>query len=234
MADGCAELLFVYRGSFLEAGVDPKTATIPSGFYAQSDRFRDFVSYAPFGIFGVYVYPSLFPVLSSLPSYEANRRILTFEEILGRTGVLWEERVCSAEDDLERIRIVTEFIRRAVSEKETLKTLRMGAAARTVSDRSGNLPIDDLVSGFSRSSRQFERDFKEIVGFSPKFYSRLARFQSVLELGNRRTLTELAQNSGYYDQSHFIREFREFSGYLPKDFFSGKTEQPVADPTPME
>ena len=56
-------------------------------------------------------------------------------------------------------------------------------------------------------------------------YSRIIRFQAALkEYGSKKTLTDIAQDCGYYDQSHFINDFREFTGYNPKVYFAGKAE----------
>ena len=78
---------------------------------------------------------------------------------------------------------------------------------------------------WSMSDRSFERRFKELAGFSPKLYSRIARFQAALtHYGSGLPLTDIAHNCGYYDQSHFINDFKEFSGYSPKVYFGGLAE----------
>ncbi|HEX2898290.1 MAG TPA: helix-turn-helix domain-containing protein [Bacteroidia bacterium] len=76
------------------------------------------------------------------------------------------------------------------------------------------------------SMRQLERTFKDHAGFSPKTYARILRFQSTTkEYGNtHKTLTDIALDCGYYDQAHFIHDFRQFSGYAPGDYFFGKPE----------
>ncbi len=75
-------------------------------------------------------------------------------------------------------------------------------------------------------TRQFERRFKEYSGFSPKLFSRITRFQSSLDsFGNKdKSLTDIAYDCDYYDQSHFINDFKEFSGYHPSQYFSGQAE----------
>jgi len=70
------------------------------------------------------------------------------------------------------------------------------------------------------SSRELERKFKKNVGLSPKQIARIYHFQSVLHLKNKSgSLTELAHTAGYYDQSHFIKEFRDIAGINPHSFF---------------
>jgi AraC-like DNA-binding protein len=59
------------------------------------------------------------------------------------------------------------------------------------------------------------------MGKSPKQFIRIVRFQEVLRrlsLGDNSYLTEYAYNNGYFDQSHFIKDFKSLSGYTPKEF----------------
>jgi len=88
------------------------------------------------------------------------------------------------------------------------------------------MPVDELAKRSFLSTRQFERNFKNFSGFSPKLYSRIIRFQSATQQYGTcyNTLTDIAYDCGYYDQSHFIHDFKQFSGYHPKQYFSGKAE----------
>ena len=90
----------------------------------------------------------------------------------------------------------------------------------------GSVNISAMAREHALSTRQFERKFKEVAGLSPKLYSRIIRFQAATKhkLNGRCDLTEVAYACGYYDQSHFINDFREFSGYTPKEFFWNAAE----------
>lgn len=71
------------------------------------------------------------------------------------------------------------------------------------------------------SARQFETVFKTYIGFSAKKYARIQRFNKALNLLMHRQpfdLTEVSNRFSYYDQSHFINEFKEFSGLSPGQF----------------
>lgn len=79
--------------------------------------------------------------------------------------------------------------------------------------------VEELAALACLGRRQFERLFARSVGMNPKEYARVVRFQKSLWLLQRRqeggSLAAVAYASGYADQSHFIREFKAFSGRTP-------------------
>ena len=78
--------------------------------------------------------------------------------------------------------------------------------------------VTDLASITCLGKKQFERLFNELVGINPKEYARIVRFQKSLKLLQHYSdvnQAQLAYQCGYADQSHFIREFKQFSGYTP-------------------
>mgnify|MGYP003833702521 FL=1 len=83
---------------------------------------------------------------------------------------------------------------------------------------NGNVSIDKVASMACLSLRQFERVSKERIGFSPKLYARLIRFSKAYRLRENfpaLSWTSIAHECGYFDQMHFIRDFKQFAGMLP-------------------
>ncbi len=83
---------------------------------------------------------------------------------------------------------------------------------------NGNVAIEKIASLACLSLRQFERQSKERIGLSPKVYARLARFSKAYRLRENFPLlnwTSIAHQCGYFDQMHFIRDFKEFAGITP-------------------
>ncbi len=96
----------------------------------------------------------------------------------------------------------------------------MSAAAARLSAGLGVLDLDSLARQFELSGRQFRRRFESAVGIGPKRFSRLVRFQRVFDQRRERDATawsEVALDCGYYDQAHFNRDFRAFTGVKPRD-----------------
>lgn len=86
----------------------------------------------------------------------------------------------------------------------------------------GTLTIEEVCAKTGFSKKQLERKFLATVGISPKAFSRITRFLNIcqnLEENKNKTLTELTYECGFYDQAHFIKEFKAFSSFTPKEFF---------------
>ncbi len=83
---------------------------------------------------------------------------------------------------------------------------------------NGNVPIEQIASLACLSLRQFERVSKERIGLSPKVFARLVRFSKAYRLREnfpQASWTSIAYECGYFDQAHFIRDFKEFAGVAP-------------------
>jgi AraC-like DNA-binding protein len=85
---------------------------------------------------------------------------------------------------------------------------------------NGNVKLEEIYNSLFISERQFQRKFLKFTGLSPKEFCRIVRFHNVtgkLVKNNFRHFDTLVE-SGYYDQSHYYREFKEFIGMLPGKF----------------
>jgi AraC-like DNA-binding protein len=83
---------------------------------------------------------------------------------------------------------------------------------------NGAMSIEKAASLSCLSLRQFERRTKEIMGYSPKVFSRLIRFSNAYRLKENQinlSWTSIAYACGYFDQMHMIRDFKDFTGVAP-------------------
>ena len=102
--------------------------------------------------------------------------------------------------------------------KKLKRTLPFDSAMLELVKMNGNIPMESIASMACLSLRQFERVSKERIGVSPKLFARLVRFSSAYRLREafpQYTWTRIAYDSGYYDQMHMIRDFKEFAGVVP-------------------
>ncbi|GGH40096.1 AraC family transcriptional regulator [Dyadobacter endophyticus] len=226
MADGCAEMVFHFKGRFDELlKTDQSELSFRSGIHGQSQSFRRFRIGEDFGIFGVYLYPFAIPALFGIPAAELSNQMPDLATFLGNAGIELEERVMLATDHPERVHIVAEFLRKRIRSHEVHEPAVFSVISSVIRS-NGLAKIPELAAQSFLSTRQFERKFLAFSGFNPKLFSRIIRFHSALnEYGNKeKSLTEIAYECGYYDQSHFIHDFKAFSGEHPKTYFSGNAE----------
>jgi AraC-like DNA-binding protein len=226
MADGCAEMVFHFKGRFDEIlKTEESELSFRSGIHGQSQSFRRFHIREDFGILGVYLYPFAVPALFGIPATELSNQMPDLTTFLGNAGTELEERVMLAADNVERIKVISEFLRKCIRSHEVHEPAVFSVISSVIRS-NGLAKIPDLAAQSFLSTRQFERKFLAFSGFSPKLFSRIIRFHSALnEYGNReKSLTEIAYECGYYDQSHFIHDFKAFSGEHPKTYFSGNAE----------
>jgi len=88
-----------------------------------------------------------------------------------------------------------------------------------------DVKLSEISDEIAISNRHFQRKFKECVGVSPKAFQRIARFESVLKyllLNKKSDYLHTVLDRGYYDQSHFIKDFKAFTGEYPSLFLQEK------------
>lgn len=131
-----------------------------------------------------------------------------------------QERMFEAVSHGDRIVLLTKFlIERLAHKRYDAQLINECVFSETGLDTGGNL--DEILHHYPLSQRQLERRFRQWVGVSPKTYLRLIRFEQALHLlGNTHfhQVQDIAYTLNYADHSHFTREFRNFSGYTPKDY----------------
>ena len=128
-----------------------------------------------------------------------------------------EEQLATAADNPQRISVIEQFLlSRLYNHKPDTLVL---AAMERIHVAKGMIRIKNLADTFCISQDAFEKRFRRVVGVSPKQFSYIIRMRSILGSGlNKQTLTETAFNAGYFDQSHFNKDFKLFTGQTPTDF----------------
>jgi AraC-like DNA-binding protein len=117
-----------------------------------------------------------------------------------------------------------------VALRETLRSGRRHPAVAFALDRFGAQEsparVSDVTDAIALSPKRFIDRFKAEVGLTPKRYCRLLRFRSAVARAHRmngEAWVDLAAACGYFDQAHFIHDFREFSGMTPGAYEAGRT-----------
>jgi len=204
LPDGCVDIIFSPRRSGPEAQVvGTMTHTRRFSFFAgQFDcgvRFRPGMSYG----------------FLRLPGTEIADRSLPLADIWKTAAKDLNARLQDVESASECVHLIANALR-VLPEHGVVQRVSTAIVAR-----SGQVRVDELAFDAGMSARQLRRLFLEQTGLTPKHLARVIRFrESVSRLGQakRGDWAQVALDCGYYDQAHFINEFRELSGYRPAEY----------------
>jgi AraC-like DNA-binding protein len=140
------------------------------------------------------------------------------------------------------IKLLEDWLIGQLHKNENLQSDRIAHVCHEIMINSGNLPIKELYSRSNMSKSSLEHHFKEQVGLSPKMFSRVIRFNQANKFLKETATSdwqELIYRYGYFDQSHFIHEFKLFFGYTPSQIhlsrqnLSGHISELETDNTPQ-
>lgn len=209
-ADSCAKMVFFYsKGDLTSSAIQAHTQT--HGRYPNRGSF---------GIFGVTLFSHAIPQLFGMPAPELSNLMLDLDVFLGSKGAELNEQMAAAANTGERLKTITSFLEDQLAQHYRNETI-ITRAIRFIRIQQTAVDLEALSAQCFLSSKQFERRFKEWAGFMPKLYARIIRFETALnKCDSDRLLTGIAHECGYYDQSHFIRDFKEFAGLPPARYFS--------------
>jgi AraC-like DNA-binding protein len=160
-----------------------------------------------------------FASLSRVPAHElfglsiSNDNIFSASEV---NEIL--ERLSAAESDRMKIKIIEAFLFSKLRNHKS--DLLVTTAIDFIRQHQGIIRIKDLAASLHISQDPFEKRFRSVVGSTPKQYASIVRLRSLLQnYSSYTSLTEASYAAGYFDQSHFIKDFRIFTGTSPKEFF---------------
>lgn len=129
-----------------------------------------------------------------------------------------EEQLWHAANDKQRISIVEKFLIQQVRDTEIDRLVHQ--ALTKIKSANGNLRIKNLLADLPISRDSFEKRFRRATGTSPKQFANIIRLRNVINTYSPdKSLTETAYAAGYFDQAHFIKDFKSFTGCTPTVFF---------------
>ncbi|NML40090.1 helix-turn-helix transcriptional regulator [Chitinophaga sp. G-6-1-13] len=182
--------------------------------YFPASHFNEF--------FGVSLLPGAIAPFFKLSPADLNNRFLELSLAAGKRSELLIDKMDAATGLDERIDLVTQFFTSLSTTNVQQDELMIKAISR-IKACEGNVTVVDLAKAFFLSPKQFTRRFKALTGLNPKLYARIVRFESGLSSHSKtHSLTDVAYKSGYFDQSHFINDFKVFSGINPHIYFKEK------------
>jgi AraC-like DNA-binding protein len=170
---------------------------------------------------GIRFYPHTFCFFSKTPLHEINNCSVAAEDLLGKG---FKEAYCLIQDknNLHHSISVLEnlLLRKIIEGRNDTKFEIVNYAIDKFFSESRTLSVDEILKTCHINARYLQRIFLERVGCSPKLLAKIIRFQKTFAYLNSNTLslTRIAYECGYFDQAHFIRDFRQFTRMTPSAY----------------
>jgi AraC-like DNA-binding protein len=154
--------------------------------------------------------------LLGVPGRELAGAVVALEDLLGPAAGRLVEQLRATHGWTARFALVDRFLVRRLAAARQASPDVVRAWSR-LQESGGTLPVGELARELGCSTRHLARRFGEDVGMTPKAYARLLRFERVVTRmrTGERDLSRLAIGCGYYDQAHFNRDFRSYTGTTP-------------------
>lgn len=221
--DGCPEIIVHYRDRFTEDAAGRRIVqpdVIVSGQLTRPLLLR------PMGRVGMvaarFRADGLFPILG-VPMHELVDRRGPLESICNDVPTL-QARIAEASSDRERVSHLATFLERKLAKRYTLDAV-VQHNVQAILASGGQISLDQLAQSAGLTARQLERRFQVSVGVSPKFLCRIVRFHAIFDrLQSSTPWSSIAIDCGFFDQSHLIRDFKQFAGYSPAMFLAAQSE----------
>lgn len=173
-------------------------------------------------MFGIRFYAHSAAYFLNENAWALNNQVSDLRDLLGASVGRLHERLRETQELNKRIGLVEDFlISRFTSKESRISNIGLiGAVAKEMQAHSEPDNIKAVASRYHISTRYLNKLFLQYTGVTPKLYNKISRFQHSLQLiaKNKYSLTSIAYECGYFDQSHFIKDFKFFTGVTPSAY----------------
>ena len=223
LPDGCIEMVLHYGDPYRQYFEDGSSILQPKSFiYGQITKYIEIAPTGVSGIISARFLPDGISPFINLPVSSLENKAVPLAEVFFEDGKKLEEKMLKANDNKERIKLIETFLLSRLTEPTTIDTITK-SCVEVIFQSKGQIGLAELADKMNINRRNMERKFIAAIGISPKQLARVARLQATLKMLEQKkftSLTEIAYENGYFDQAHFIKDFKEFTGISPKSFFA--------------
>ena len=220
--DGTMKLIFHYGDTYKHHINDKESVILPKCFLIGQLTKPYIVE--PLGVTGSFVVrfqPNGFLPFANIAIKEIQNTAVSLNKLFGKDGDKIGEQILSANSTSERITLIETFLLDKLTNKKNIDSI-VKSTIDTIIETNGQFSVNELSEQNNINRRQLTRKFSSTIGLSPKQLSKTIRIQNALKsLLNKEvtSLTDLAYKNEYFDQAHFIKDFKEFTGLTPKEFY---------------
>lgn len=172
-------------------------------------------------IIGFGFYPHTGHLFTGISSYQLTDTIHCLSDLFPVAEIL--EMLGERKNIGEKIILLQHFILKIILNNKTnnRKQEYLQYMLTQIFDKKGHFDLLEVQKSLNISQRYIQSLFKDFVGVNPILYAKIIRFLNAIDSysNEEKYLTDVALNLGYFDQSHFIRDFKRFTELTPKQYF---------------
>lgn len=193
-----------------------------SGLTGLLDGYRIFKNKGQTGSVLAFFKEAGAPAFFKQAAHEFFGQSLALDDLILRSDLQQvEEQLNLAGSDLQKIKVIEEFLTARIDPPATDQLVL--AALSLIHQTKGNIRIREIIQELHTSQSPLEKRFRKVVGASPKKFASIVRLKNLIEhYDPRHSMTAWGYQNGFYDQSHFIKDFKAFSGETPEVFFKNR------------
>lgn len=212
---GCVDLFFHFTNT---SRVDD---TLVSQIAAPAQQLFVAVLHGPVDVVGVRFRPATAHLFLHTPIHQFVCHHAGIADVWGAAGTRVEARMQVAQTTAERIAMLDQMLLDRLPSHHTVDPDVMQAVA-LIEQCYGALTIGEIARTIYLSRRQLERKFSQHVGLTPKQFARVVRLRHVIawleQQHPHQSLASISAQSGFFDQAHFIHEFKRSTGLTPSAY----------------
>lgn len=221
LPDSCVELVIHFNQPYITTFRNNKTEIQPQSFVvAQMKNFIEIEPNGKIGMISIRFSAQGAYHFFGMPMKEIANGIVDLKLIWKDVAKEIEERIVESTNTEQRINRIQHYLLTQLRRNGHVD-LTVDYCLNLIYSTNGKICVEDLSRKTGISNRQLVRKFNHCIGVSPKEFSRIIKFISTLnhlKENKKRNLAEVAHNCGYYDQAHFIHDFKEYAGLTPSQF----------------
>ncbi len=208
---------FQYKGrlsSITDRSVDLLSS---AGITGLTDTFKIFSNTQDTGTVLVYLTETGFSHFSAMPANELFTLSLSLSEIFNKQSIIdTQDQLLMADSNRQRVDVVEQFLMSQLKFSSIDKLVT--EAVKFIYKSKGTIRIKDLHDKLCTSASPMEKRFRKLVGTSPKKFASVVRFNTILEMLPSGSVSDIYDEIDFFDQSHFIRDFKQYTGMSPENF----------------
>lgn len=220
---GCIEIIFnLGTGNWQTAAGDTFVTTPPVELWGQITQPLPIKSIGRNTMLGIRFYPHAAACFLNDKIDLFNNQVVDFRDLPDRGVNTLYTQLQHSSSWKQRVELVEDFLLRrlSISKKRIGKMGLVNDIMSEIRQYDFFDNLENVAARYGITSRYLQKVFLQYTGLTPKLYSKINRFQHSLQLVMKKdtSLTSIAYDCGYFDQSHFIREFKSFTGLTPSGY----------------